>query len=281
MTRLIKGIFFDLDDTLVLTKDVDAQAHQRVCQLGRQLMPGLDGQRLLADWRAVFGAQPWDPEHKVDVEEWRAGLWRQAVNRQGLECGNEAAAQLQACWTTSRLELFRFVPGVDELITSLAAAGYQMVIITNGHHLIQRQKVASCEATRLFTHILVGGEEIRAGRHEKPHPSIFHRACELAQCQPQDAIHIGDSLTCDVQGGIEAGLAATVWVNASGAPLPEGCPQPDYVVSSVLELPEVLKALEAGPVEADSGCSSGDGSPAAAGARRCGVAAGKGLTVAA
>ena len=34
---------------------------------------------------------------------------------------------------------------VQELIKSLAKAGYQMVIITNGHHIIQRQKVESCD----------------------------------------------------------------------------------------------------------------------------------------
>ena len=95
------------------------------------------------------------------------------------------------------------------------------------------------------------------------------RACELAQCRPQEAIHVGDSLTCDVQGGIDAGLAATVWVNASGAPLPEGCPQPAYVVSSVLQLPDILKSLEAGSVEAGSGRSSDEGSLTAAEASRC------------
>ena len=28
------------------------------------------------------------------------------------------------------------------------------------------------------------------------------------------AVHVGDSLAADVQGGINAGLAATIWVNA-------------------------------------------------------------------
>lgn len=119
-------------------------------------------------------------------------------------------------------------------------------------------QVESCGAQRLIPHILVGGEEILDGRHEKPHPSIFERwmgsglwlrgragglgaqragaavdtagrcpcmgacalpgqqrwrlrsqeacatflacrACELAQCRPEEAIHVGDSLKCDVQ----------------------------------------------------------------------------------
>ncbi len=46
------------------------------------------------------------------MEEWRAGLWRQAVERQGLQCSSEVAAQLQACFSSTRLELFQFLPGV-------------------------------------------------------------------------------------------------------------------------------------------------------------------------
>ena len=74
----------DLDDTLVLTKDVDTQAYQRVCQLGHQLLPGLDQERLLADWRTVFAAQPWDPEHKVGdsyfgKRNWYMGLEKVAA----------------------------------------------------------------------------------------------------------------------------------------------------------------------------------------------------------
>ena len=55
----------DLDDTLVLTKHIDAQAYVRVCELGRRLLPGLDEAQLVADWRRLFAAQPWDPEHKA------------------------------------------------------------------------------------------------------------------------------------------------------------------------------------------------------------------------
>ena len=43
------------------------------------------------------------------------------------------------------------------------------------HATVQRQKLEACAAGRLFRHILVGGEEIASGGHEKPHPSIFHK----------------------------------------------------------------------------------------------------------
>ncbi len=57
------------------------------------------------------------------------------------------------------------------------------------------------------------------------------------------AVHIGDSLAADIRGGINATLAATVWVNKHGHPLPRGAPVPSYTVSHVTELPGVLNTI--------------------------------------
>jgi hypothetical protein len=59
--------FADLDDTLVLTNHIDKRAYERVRELARQQAPGLDEQQLIADWKALFGAQPWDPDHRVSL----------------------------------------------------------------------------------------------------------------------------------------------------------------------------------------------------------------------
>ena len=59
---------------------------------------------------------------------------------------------------------------------------------------------------------------------------------------------MGDSLRCDIGGAAAAGLAASVWVNATGeeaAPEGGGGPRPTFTVASVLELPPLLRALEA------------------------------------
>ena len=59
------------------------------------------------------------------------------------------------------------------------------------------------------------------------------------------AIHIGDSLTADVQGAINAKLAAAILVNRRQKPLPRAGPHPTHVVEHVTELPRILKALQA------------------------------------
>lgn len=70
------------------------------------------------------------------------------------------------------------------MVANMRASGLKTVIITNGHAEIQRTKLLACQAAELFDGILVGGEEVLAGRMEKPHPGIFLAACKLADCNP-------------------------------------------------------------------------------------------------
>ena len=64
------------------------------------------------------------------------------------------------------------------------------------------------------------------------------------------AIHIGDSLMADVQGALNAKLAAAILVNRRHKVLPQGGPYPTHIVEHVTELPRILEALQAtNPVE--------------------------------
>lgn len=55
----------DLDDTLVLTKDADVRAYQRVTAIAKQSHPSIDEDKIIKDWRHLFAASPWDPEGQV------------------------------------------------------------------------------------------------------------------------------------------------------------------------------------------------------------------------
>lgn len=91
--------------------------------------------------------------------------------------------------------------------------------------------------------MIVGGDEVLAGRGEKPDPRIFARACELTGIPPEESIHVGDSLASDVRGALDAGLLAAVWVSPGGAAPPAEGPRPHHTVASVAQLPAVLAAL--------------------------------------
>lgn len=55
---------------------------------------------------------------------------------------------------------------------------------------------------------------------------------------------VGDSLDTDIQGGLNAGLKATVWINKTMTAPVDTTPVPHYIISSVLDLPAVLQKME-------------------------------------
>lgn len=64
-TGKLGAVFFDLDDTLVLTHAADSQAHMAVMALVAARAPQVDQSAVLRGFLGLFHDQPWDPEHKV------------------------------------------------------------------------------------------------------------------------------------------------------------------------------------------------------------------------
>ena len=55
----------------------------------------------------------------------------------------------------------------------------------------------------------------------KPRKELFEYALECTGLQPEDVVHIGDSLSSDVKGASSLGID-TIWVNRSNREVPEG-----------------------------------------------------------
>jgi FMN phosphatase YigB (HAD superfamily) len=239
-------VLFDLEDTLVPTTRIDTAAIAHASGLAAlRLGLGAEAVGAIDDaFRAELAAEPFPPPGSaVGVYEWRVGLWARALEQAG---GDAAlAADAHDAWSAARLSAFRFADDVAALVTRVQAAGYATAIVTNGHADIQRAKLAACDAAALFAQrIIVSGEQ----PEWKPMPSIFETALSLVGARADEAIMVGDGLATDVQGGLNAGLLATVWVRGEGAhALPErpaGSPAPTHTIASVLELEAVLAQLE-------------------------------------
>jgi len=224
------AIFFDLDHTLVDTDRADDAAFLAVGEL--LVGSGVDPDALQKTFTAAVDVQPFSPAPEVAVMVWREQLWRQALAAQNPELA-ERASDVCAFFYGERLRNFHFSASVSEMLVVLAQE-YRLAVITNGPGLIQRPKLEACRASDFFPHILVSGEFGLA----KPAPEIFHEACRLVGCKPSDAIHVGDSLAADIQGGINAGLRATVWLTAN--PTGQAKVRPTAVLNELTGLPALL-----------------------------------------
>ncbi|ERN04130.1 N-acylneuraminate-9-phosphatase isoform X1 [Amborella trichopoda] len=232
----LKAVFFDLDDTLVLTHAADKAARLAVMELVRKHHPAIEEQEIVDHFWKDFISQPWDPTNQIDVTEWRAQLWNKALQEKGVD-DIKLARDIQCLFDFTRMASFRWAPAVEMIVKDLHAQGIKTGIITNGHPKVQRAKLQAAEAHKLFDPIIVGGEEI----HEKPHKSIFLKACNLVGSKPEESVMVGDNLKTDIQGAKNANFLAAIWVNTHGLDeIPAGVARPDHTVNSVAEIPLIL-----------------------------------------
>jgi N-acylneuraminate-9-phosphatase len=255
MSTKLKAVFFDLDDTLVPTSVYDVRAYADVKASVIAWVRGgggggggggeiqLDVDKLVADFKEKFVKAPWDPEYKTDVFTWRSRVWEHALKLQNVENAEEVGLKCQKCFDDNRMGTFPLYDCVKELTEYINSKGLETCIITNGHHRVQRDKLEACNAYTLFENIIVGGEEVLAGRKEKPDSGIFMKACKYVGCLPSEAIHVGDSLGADIQGGINAGLLATVFINVKSRDASTIQPIPTYTIKHIAELKEVIDKL--------------------------------------
>jgi len=231
----IKAIFFDLDNTLVDCETADRRIYEIVAALAREKVLNINTCQLINCFKEQLLKVPFDPDGQMNYYPWRISLWEKALCEQGIN-HSKLAEQLNDLFHLDRMAFYQFLPGVKKMLTELLDH-YIGVIITNGDSGIQRPKLKACHAENYFDHIIVGGEE----PFEKPHPSIFYKACDLAKCSPEDAIIVGDSLNTDILGGLNSGLASTIWVNPKNKKIPENGPFPNDQIVSALELPFIMK----------------------------------------
>ncbi len=88
--------------------------------------------------------------------------------------------------------------------------------------------------------IIVGGDE----PEEKPAPSIFSKAMSLANVQPEEALHVGDSLSSDIYGANRSGIKS-VWISDSTQNINEVHKehQPTYMIEQFMDINNVLRQL--------------------------------------
>ena len=227
----LKAIFFDLDDTLIETSKADSLAFEAVKQL---LIRDLNLTHHMADvvisnLRVALSTNPWDPTDEKHVWSWRQELWQRVLERHCFQvCNNDTSeAQIQKgpmpellAWKITvtfrdvRLRNLKMSTQTQYTLGQLKRRGILLAVITNGHTVVQREKLAACGAYSMFEthHIFVGGEEELAGRMQKPSCSIFERACMVLGVERGQVLHVGDSWDSDILGATAARLGWSVWL---------------------------------------------------------------------
>ena len=122
-------------------------------------------------------------------------------------------------------------PSAGALDTIKALKG-QGIRIGIGTDMTARVQFLKLETLGILPYVdfLVSSEEVGS---EKPDQAFFARCVEKAGCRAEECLFVGDSLTKDVLGAMDAGLHG-VWY----------CPEGAGKTADVLQITELLQLLE-------------------------------------
>jgi putative hydrolase of the HAD superfamily len=111
---------------------------------------------------------------------------------------------------------FRAFTEVPATLERWRAAGLRLVVASNWD--ISLHDVLERTGLRALLDGVATSAEVGAS---KPAPEVFEEALSLAGVGASEALHVGDSLSADVEGARGVGIEA-VWLNRTGEPVPDG-----------------------------------------------------------
>ena len=130
-----------------------------------------------------------------------------------------------------------YLEGAEELLEELYGK-YRLYLATNGIVNVQSRRIKDSGIGKYFDGIFVSE---RIG-YNKPDKRFFDTAfAEIPDFNHSETVIIGDSLTSDIRGGLNAGIK-TVFFNPKGLKNDTGI-IPHYEIGSLSELPKLLKEI--------------------------------------
>lgn len=126
------------------------------------------------------------------------------------------------------------IDGAYEVLQTLSKRS-RIAIVTNGLEAVQRSRLMH-STIHPFIQELIISEEVGAA---KPHHAFFDAAfARTGNPSRSDVLIIGDSLTSDMQGGVNYGID-TCWYNPTGETKPQGLTI-TYEIRYLSELSEMI-----------------------------------------
>lgn len=229
MTR--PAVMLDVDDTLLDFKKAERAALSKaLTQLG---LPA--DEKILAEYSEINISQ-WELLElgKLSRKQVLEGRFDILFRRHGINFpGAEANAMYEELLSIGHY----FMPGAPELLEALKGK-YDLYIASNGVAKVQAGRLGSAGIAPYFKGIFIS-ESMGA---DKPSKEYFDLCfAKMENFDPERTIIVGDSLTSDIRGGINAGIK-TCWVNHRRRP-PRDDIKPDWTIYSLTELPPLLERI--------------------------------------
>jgi putative hydrolase of the HAD superfamily len=262
--RMVKAIFFDLDDTLLWDAKSIQSAFDETCKYAgskanidpetlekevrknaRELYSSYDTYEFtqmigINPFEGLWGDFP-DEHHeqfmkmKEIVPEYRIQAWTLGLRSAGIY-DNDLARELAERFRTERKNHPIVYQDTFQVLDALKQE-YRLVLLTNGSPDLQNQKLQMTkELLPYFEDVIISG----AVGKGKPDQAMFHYALDELSLVEEDVIMVGDNLKTDIKGANQAGIRS-IWINRRNEKPEEVTP--DFEISELSELLELMKQL--------------------------------------
>ncbi len=225
---MIEFLFLDLDDTILDFHKAEKIAISKTVR--------------------EFGVEPTeavlDRYHDINIWHWKQ-LELGTMGREEIlvsrfrqlfrELGKDVDAQ--ACQSLYERNLsigHYFLPGAQEAVDRLHKK-YRLFLASNGTAVVQKGRMTSADLYKYFEKVFVS-QDIG---FNKPSLEYFERCfAQIPDFDREKAMIVGDSLSSDIRGGINAGIR-TVWVNPGRKSA--GDIVPDHEIEALSQLEKLLE----------------------------------------
>ena len=157
--------------------------------------------------------------------------WRDLIDFYGFDFDAQKIADL---YPKRLAENGFLMDGAEEICQALYGK-VRLYIVTNGFARVQHGRFDKSPLRKYFDGMFIS-EEIGA---EKPSVEYFNAVFNsIPEIDKSGTIIIGDSLSSDIKGGINAGID-TCWFNPQGKDAPEGM-DITYIISKLSEIEDII-----------------------------------------
>ena len=228
---MIEFLFLDLDDTIL---DFHKAEHIAIAKTFRQF--GFDPTEEVLDRYTAINIAHWQMLERGELTRAEVLVKRFEALFREYDVVCDAAAVARSYEEYLSIGHF-FLPGAEEAVEKLSRK-YRLYLASNGTAKVQKGRMTSANLYRFFEKCFVSEEM----GHNKPSRTYFDLAfSQIPDFDPARAIMVGDSLTSDIRGGINAGIR-TCWVNPRHLEADPDTPA-DYEIESLAQLEALLETL--------------------------------------
>lgn len=169
----------------------------------------------------------------ITQEKLRIRRFRELMEHYGCDCGDTAVQNAAEAYVEALSRQRILLPGALDVVRRISQR-LPVVILTNGISSVQHSRIDYSELAPYLSGLLIS-TEVGA---PKPAPDMYMKALEmLGGLNPEDVLMIGDSLSSDIRGAINAGIPAC-WYNPDGHSRPDGM-NIDFEISRMEQMVDV------------------------------------------